>query len=142
MIKIFISAHKNNDDAWTNEQNTNRLYNKLQDLQHMRLISKFESCAGCYKGTIEKSFQVACNENSLNLLRWFAVHLQQESILIVEQYYGAEYAYLMDSQTGRKHSASRWLAVTESEAIQCNAYSVVDGQYYTTWAELAAIGIR
>ena len=142
MIKIFISAHHPSHDDYANEVSSHRLYNKLQDLQHMKLISKFKPCTGCYKGTIEKSFAVTCSKASTNLLRYLASTFFQESILIVEQYHGNEYAYLMDSQTGRKHSASQWLAVSESSAMRCNAYSIVEGQHYTTWAELDAHKIR
>ena len=139
MIKVFISGYQFGEDDWTNEKNTQKLNNKLEDAAFLGFIKSFKRSVGSYKGELEKSFCVTLGKADFSLLRWLGVRFNQEALLVVEVYHGKEYAHLVDCKTGRRYGVSEWLEVTESQALKCDAYSVVEGIHYTTAEELNKI---
>lgn len=85
---------------------------------------------GCYKGKTEQSYVVVSPSDAVSdLINKFAGRCKQESILLVDSNRHASLLYL---DNGKTVGLGRLTEVTESEAKQCDAYTLSNGRYYIT----------
>lgn len=95
-------------------------------LEHLLRLKgfKFKRILGCYKGSQEVSFMVQDldHKNAIELAKVF----NQESILELNN----NKALLLYT-TGAKHELGEFTRIPAEEAVLLDAYSVIDGDYFT-----------
>ena len=98
-----------------------------------KLEFDFAPCSGSYKGELEESFIVFDSDTSQLDTRELVIDVAksfgQESILIVDSKQNAKLYYVA---SGASVIVGKFTAVSDSEALSREAYTLFNDQYYVT----------